>query len=675
MLLNHSLLCLLLLLLLAVSSQESPTVDLTKWLTIKFTEKKAFQRSSSCYTLIPKIQNLEITNNCKDNDTIEIKNISTESLHLHVLDFKIGDLKYADSMLVKLLYLPMKPDDNNKATVTIDCDKGKVDFTFQLYSTLNPYRVIPIVNLTMLAEQSASTSATSAITSKSYQALKSISLYNPHNDPLTINELFTVSSFLSLSSFPSGKSKVNANNDVKPLEEESEWTIPPYSTRKIITVTASSDTTGSFTGSVHVVTNRDSLVIPVEASTPLDTTITTPATPTPPLPPAIQDKAHTLKAPIINTMVYYWPLKLDFGLVQSNEQVKTLHIDIAHSGPGDLHILGVRTSFYDPSIEIRQELHEVPPTEIPGLSPDGYPSSPSSAPTPSPRLALTPPTEACPAPRDIDSDGHTCSNKVDVSRLSRDQLNSVYHPYRSRVATVRYRATTQFSGLRQGSIIVEAKLLSTSAHFIFSIPYEASLLLGGLGFAQNQTAVLFPRANVTRLAYRIGTEVDGDKDVGSSPVGDINLSKKKLPLCDPSVDYSRTQAQEAAYAVQSFTVGSEVLELSVINYYPTALRMMSATVQGCAPGTRPLVTVLSFDNETLIPGGQSFPPIRLARHVNEAKRVMQHLPDSLPTACWLEAGTEISTHKIPLTLTDGSLQLLSPSAVCISYISIDVHIL
>lgn len=89
-----------------------------------------------------------------------------------------------------------------------------------------------------------------------------VSITNPHAEVLVVKEVFTTEDFLSLRGprLPGGK------RDPAVLPVEHEWEIAPGETRELLSLSIVSMDAGSYSGYVHIKTDKDNLVIPVSAT-------------------------------------------------------------------------------------------------------------------------------------------------------------------------------------------------------------------------------------------------------------------------------------------------------------------------------------------------------------------------------------------------------------------------
>ena len=100
-----------------------------------------------------------------------------------------------------------------------------------------------------------------------------VTITNPHDDILVVREVFTTEDFLSLQGMllPGGRVHSGGGGggggtrDPAVLPVGHEWEIAPGETRELLSLSVMSMDAGTHNGYVHIKTDRDNLVIPVNA--------------------------------------------------------------------------------------------------------------------------------------------------------------------------------------------------------------------------------------------------------------------------------------------------------------------------------------------------------------------------------------------------------------------------
>lgn len=125
------------------------------------------------------------------------------------------------------------------------------------YASLNPYKLTPFLNNRLNLGESID---------------QSIVIHNPFDSVLHIREVFTTEDFLSLKS----EDLTPPNPPIPPIASPSSpsspsyvkdvarWEVSPASEREIINLNIAGSKIGKFTGYVHVKTDKDNVVVPVE---------------------------------------------------------------------------------------------------------------------------------------------------------------------------------------------------------------------------------------------------------------------------------------------------------------------------------------------------------------------------------------------------------------------------
>ena len=163
----------------------------------------------------------------------------------------------------------------------------------------------------------------------------------------------------------------------------------------------------------------------------------------------------------------------------------------------------------------------------------------------------------------------------------------------SKVAKVSYSGISQ--GRAEGTLVTTNHSNPTMA--VIEIPYQASVIMGGVGFQRDSAVHL--------IEYRV---MEGDE--------------------------------------------SYPFDFDLANHYNAPVTLTSATVESCAG----FVEVVGDYEASSAAPQESWPSLRLMLHSHDAVRSLRPF-GRLPFTCWLEVGTNVSTHRIPLHLTDGCLRL------------------
>jgi hypothetical protein len=520
-------------------------------------------------------------------------------------------------------------DTESVVKFTTSC--GDIDYVVKTKTIPNLYRMKPLTGITFKYPNDGP-----------LEQEKVLRLYNPHNTTLTVTEVFISDPFLSLRELPSSlpNKKDYLNHELPVSRDISSWTIPPKQERKIVTlaITPNTTTLGSQHGYVHIVTNRDTIIIPVEAKL------------------VTSELSSDNASDRIEPIVFHWPPYLEFGDITSTKETKTLSIWVSHVGQNDLQILNVRTALFNPSISIHKLVTFVQPAAVLGV--------PSHAPF-STGLKLD--SNSTELNEQGDQDSHVKSTQL---------LENQLYLQKTLVATVTFTAMSSHSGVFSGTILFETRQIHDNeehSDITFQIPYNASVMLGGIGFVQNQTMFLLPVANYTALpcprtqAGKFHHSSLVDNQLGS------NLDEKTYPLCDTAkISKSKISMKSIdpndLVKLPNKSIDDNNLRfpltlrpLQFTNYYSIPLQLTTVSVGSCSHE-------LSFFNASLgsVQNARSLEPwlpIQLYFHSGLARHLLQTQPDLFPVTCWLEVWTNISTHRIPLQVFSGSLSLDFPNSV------------
>lgn len=481
-------------------------------------------------TCIPVVSEFTITNVLQEE--VGIYSMRSDNPQFHPVNFQPQVLAAGESINVYLLFLPHYVEVAT-ATLTFDIKiggnvgtdgvtDGTMLYMVEGHSRHNPYRLRPLIGHNIPAGLM-----------QPYE--QPILIFNPHNEPLYIREIFTTESFLSLkgidnmqpneasssngvqnnAAFLSGSSLVSA--------EESTWMVKPGVEQQLIIVKMTSGPPGNYSGYVHVKTNKDNIVLPVGLH-------------------------------VMGGGLYPRSSHLDFGVMTSVAQKVTLELWLSNSGAADAYIDDIMPSTPDPnlSIEFVDRLIEA------------------------------------------DSDEEVL------------------------VATLTYTANKP--GQVKNNLLVIANN-SNPALGILTIPYEVSVLHGGIGFEMPRALFILPIRNVT---------------------------------CNENSLLSSSTTSTTSSNASNNLHGSTSREFIFTNYFssPVALQLISLATCG---------DLLSVTEDPIhtdpIPSLQKWPPITINFNVDVTTRAIQRSPDLLPFTCWLELWTNVSSHRIPLHIIDGSIKL------------------
>lgn len=267
---------------------------------------------------------------------IHLYSVTSSSTQFHPVTFQAQALAPHDSMSIQLLFLPYHIRSVN-ATVTIVTSVG--DFTYNLVgvSTSNPYGLRPFIGNRIISGVPLEVP---------------IVMRNPHADPLRIREIFTTEEFLSLHSGSKGGSgsgtrgtgnggsgddeeggvrggagssavvqKDGESSIVPSVREADQWLIEPGVEKEVISLSMSSSSPGHYFGYVHIKTDADKIVIPVDLL-------------------------------VLEGGLLPVDSVLDFGILTSSNAQKTIDFRVVNSGSSDISILEIVPTNPDTQLRI-----------------------------------------------------------------------------------------------------------------------------------------------------------------------------------------------------------------------------------------------------------------------------------------------------------------------------------
>lgn len=451
---------------------------------------------------------------------IHLYSVTSSSPQFYPVTFQAQALAPHESMSIQLLFLPYHIRSIN-ATVTIVTSVG--DFTYSVVGTSasNPYALRPFIGNRIISGVPLDVP---------------IVMRNPHSEALRIREIFTTEEFLSLHSSgeQGGKSAADGSrssssksgggasstsavvqkdggSSITPsVREADHWLIESGVEKEVISLSMASSAPGHYFGYVHIKTDADKIVIPVDLL--------------------------VLEGGILPVD----PL-LDFGILTSSNAQKTIDFRVMNSGSSDISILQIVPTTSDPqlSIEIGQRLIK---------------SGEEAA---------------------IASLTYTGTN---VGKIQNKLLVMTNHP--------------------------------SPAYASFEVPYEVSVLRGGIGLMFNDSVFYLPLWNRTSLAA------------------------------------SQLQLAEDGKA------GHEVRKLVLTNYFSVPLTLQGVTAETC----NEVIAVTAMPEVLTANKMDRWGAVTLVYNVSNAIHISSS-KDGLPFTCWLELWTNISSHRIPLHIMDGDVNV------------------
>ena len=158
------------------------------------------------------------------------------------LMFQPQILAPGQSVVIQLLFLPYRVE-RVEATLTVSSSVGSVTYDVTGIASPNPYRLSPVLGHRLTVGEAMD---------------QSIVVHNPFDDPLHVREVFTTEDFLSL------KGEALGQHEGGRTSASGLWEISPGGEVEVVQLSIACSEPGRHTGYVHVKTDRDSIVVPVE---------------------------------------------------------------------------------------------------------------------------------------------------------------------------------------------------------------------------------------------------------------------------------------------------------------------------------------------------------------------------------------------------------------------------
>lgn len=472
-----------------------------------------------------------VINNTFDYD-VQLFSVVSDNTQFHPVMFQSQVLPSQQSLAVQLLFLPYFVEQTN-ATLTFSSSIGDISYSVQGAAVKNDYLIHPFVGHRLPA-------------GVVYE--QPIVIYNPFAEVLHIREVFTTEEFMSLRGASMGGSsnfedehfeeQTTFGSDTSSAQQAKMWEIEPFTSKEIIRLSISSKATGDYQGYVHIKTNKNDMVIPVELL-------------------------------VIEGGLSIVPEIIDFGVIPTPDLSRYVDIYIVNSGSVDVDIMDVVPVEPDPLLTI-------------SAVGAGFPLLVAGEKTLAFRVVLQ---------------GHTAG-------------------------------------------LVENRLLVMTNHpnpalATIETPYRGSIMHGGLGFDNELSYFFLPVNNRTwrNSADIVALEMD-------------NARFRSFPLTNFFNSDISVEAVSASSCLNMIIVAvdSNITE-PVPGDLPDAARSLQFT-----------------DGRNIIESNSVWDEVRL---VFDADRVLEQFLNnvgtnpaySLPFQCNLEIWTNISTHKIPLYIFDGAVDV------------------
>lgn len=233
-------------------------------------------------------------------DEIHVMSIVTDDVQFHPAMFRPIHLRAGDSLKVQIIYLP-RASGRVEAKAVIRTSLGTLVYPLSGQGVANQFGLNPF---------------TATIpTGARYEPL--ITITNPSDQMLLVKEIFTTESFLHLS-LPNAKG--HEGPAIMP-QNAGMWEIQPHETRDIISLSFMSRVDGEFNGFVHIKTDRDNMILPVEII-------------------------------VVAPGLHLSPETVNFGVIAAEDEQHDVAVDISNTADVDLELVGVTIGRADATVSI-----------------------------------------------------------------------------------------------------------------------------------------------------------------------------------------------------------------------------------------------------------------------------------------------------------------------------------
>ena len=197
---------------------------------------------------VPSVTNVEMINTSEDED-VDVHSVSQMSEIFHVAQLNQTRLPPGGRLNFSVVFLPRELG-SVQGSVLIQTSAGGFFYALSAMGMPSPYGLQPI-------------NATNVPVYTPY--IPPIELTNPHEHPLRIREVFTSENFLHLMLPPEGM----RGDQPAPGLHNGVWMLQPAERKHVISLSFNVSEPGMYEGYVHVLTDYDTLILPVSISVSL----------------------------------------------------------------------------------------------------------------------------------------------------------------------------------------------------------------------------------------------------------------------------------------------------------------------------------------------------------------------------------------------------------------------
>ena len=233
---------------------------------------------------------------------VELISISADDPQFYPVVFQSQTLGRRETVTIRILFLPFSAQAAS-ATLTISTSIGVYQYSVVGAPAYNSYRLHPFVGYRVPS---------------GVPFEQPITIYNPHKEVLHIREVFTTEEFISL-------------RGATPLDVDgpgggTAWQVDPGEERSIIHVSMGAAAPGFYAGYVHLKTDKDNIVIPVDIQ-------------------------------VLEGGLHASPETVDFGVLTREGEFSRVELKLLNSGSRPLEVLEILPVTPDASLQIVTSPH------------------------------------------------------------------------------------------------------------------------------------------------------------------------------------------------------------------------------------------------------------------------------------------------------------------------------
>eukprot|EP00873_Tetraselmis_striata_P033213 jgi/Tetstr1/453477/TSEL_003969.t1 len=244
----------------------------------------------------PKLHTLTVTN--RGASALHVTGAHADNSQFSTVGFQNVEVPVGGSQELTVEYLPHLLG-GVEAKLVVYTSRGSFSVKMRATGVESPYVAFPLYGAKVL---------------KGMADIFDLTLYNPHSEVLTVKEIYADQPFLGLV-LPSGGQRLSRG-------AASKWQVKPAHQKVIMQVDFQAVEVGYFSGRVYIVTDHDTIVIPVSIA-------------------AIADGVHAAQS------------ELDFGTLTFAEEMHTVQVVVLNAGLRAVEVLDVVPAVPDPLLGLQ----------------------------------------------------------------------------------------------------------------------------------------------------------------------------------------------------------------------------------------------------------------------------------------------------------------------------------